>query len=704
MVWFIAKVSHSLHGHLVTKIVSEGGKFPLMCDFLAAESRENQCLHESVLNPVPQPLSLEMIATATLERRLGTAGGFCLTLAGLLLLTFLVYRPGLGGPLLLDDYWNLQPLGEGGGITSLDALQSFVFGNVSGPSGRPVAMLSFVLDSQDWPPNVAALKYTNILLHLLTGVLVCWFSLILARLLGQPAPRCAVLGLLVAAFWLLHPFNLSTTLYVIQRMTQLMTLFALASLICYLIARENLEAAPRKAVILLVLCLFPFATLSVLSKENGALLLLVIVAMEGLLFAGRASTPFFRLWYRAGVVVPLLMLLGYLLFTLQDNLVLYEGRRYGLLERLLTESRVLLDYLRHIVIPDFSPNTLFFDDYVVSRGLFSPVTTLLAILAITGLLATAWHFRRRYPVYSFAVAWFFGLHLLESSYLPLELYFEHRNYLPMVGVLFAILWYVLKVMDGIRPQQGRPLVMLAIVGVLMLNGGLTWNSSRLWGDTLTLHASWAEQQPRSVRAQASFAEYLNAVELPEAAMERLQLAHTHYPNEVTVLLQLWNQSCAYGLPRPVSLQAIVENPDLDFFVNDVNQQLRVLLENLYMARCDYPDLVVMEQLFERISLLPIPDSRRAPFHTYFADLYIYHGQLDNALINLSRAFAFRPVPQLPVRQAILSASAGNFSDALVFLERAKIAERNNNPLKPSMAAEIDRLERDFRSRLDADGQ
>jgi len=78
--------------------------------------------------------------------------------------------------------------------------------------------------------------------------------------------------------------------------------------------------------------------------------------------------------------------------------------------------------------------------------------------------------------------------------------------------------------------------------------------------------------------------------------------------------------------------------------------------------------------------------------------------LDNALINLSRAFAFRPVPQLPVRQAILSASAGNFSDALVFLERAKIAERNNNPLKPSMAAEIDRLERDFRSRLDADGQ
>jgi len=658
----------------------------------------------SVLIPDLQPLSLEMISTSALERRLGTASGFCLTLAGLLVLTFLLYRPGLDGPLLLDDYWNLQPLGEGGGIDSLDALRNFVFGNVSGPTGRPVAMLSFVLDSQDWPPNVAALKYTNVLLHLLTGVLVAWFSLTLARLLGLPTQRCALLGLLVAAFWLLHPFNLSTTLYVIQRMTQLMTLFALAALICYLLARENLEQAPRKACIQLLLCLFPFALLSVLSKENGALLLIAIIAMERLFFTGRLKTPFFRVWYRAGVIMPLSVLVGYLLFTLQDNLVLYAGRRFGLLERLLTEPRVLLDYLWHIVVPNFSPNTLFFDDYVISRGLFSPLSTLPALIVIGGLLGAAWYYRRQHPVFSFAIAWFFGLHLLESTFVPLELYFEHRNYLPMIGVLFAIFWYLLQGMDEIREQAWQTLAILALGGVLLLNGGLTWNSSRLWGDTLALHVSWAESQPRSVRAQASLAEYLNAVELPEAAMERLQLARRHYPNEVTVLLQIWNQSCAYGLPTPVNLQAIAENPDLEFFVNDVNQQLRVLLENMYMARCEFPDLAIMEQLFERISLLPIPESRRAPFHTYFADLYIFHGRLDNALINISRAFAFRPVPQLPVRQAILSASAGNFSDALVFLERAKVADQNNSPLQPSMAAEIDRLEQDFRSRVDADRQ
>lgn len=657
-----------------------------------------------VLIPGLQPLFLEMISTATIKHRLGTANGFCLTLFGLLLLTYLVYRPGLAGPLLLDDFWNLRPLGEGGGISSLDALRSFVFGNVSGPTGRPVAMLSFVMDSQDWPPNVAALKHTNLLLHLLTGVLVCWFSVMLARITGLPRQQCALLGLLVAAFWLLHPFNLSTTLYVVQRMTQLMALFALASLICFLAARECMDDRPGRAALMLILCLFPFGLLSVLSKENGALLLLLIVALERLLFTDKSTTPFFRFWFWLGVVAPLLVLFAYLLFTLPDNLLLYEGRRFGLLERLMTESRVLLDYLWHIVVPGLSPNTLFFDDYVVSRSLLSPVTTLFASSLVAGLVATAWYFRRRQPVYSFAVAWFFGLHLLESTYLPLELYFEHRNYLPMVGVLFAVFWYLLKYMrESWKPALQR-FVVSGLAALLLVNTGLVWKNSRVWGDTFGLHAQWAEDRPRSVRAQATFAEYLAAVDLPEVAMERLQLARSHYPNEVSVLLHMWNHACEFGIVSPVSLAEIARNPDLEFYVNDVNQQLRVLLENLYAARCEYPELAILEQLFQRIDLLPIPESRRSPFYTYFADLYIFHGMLDNALINISRAFEYRPVPQLPIRQAILSASAGNFSDALVFLERAKVADQNNNPLQPSMAAEIDRLEQDFRSRLPADGR
>ncbi|MCY0536413.1 hypothetical protein, partial [Klebsiella pneumoniae] len=45
--------------------------------------------------------------------------------------------------------------------------------------------------------------------------------------------------------------------------------------------------------------------------------------------------------------------------------------------------------------------------------------------------------RKRAP--SIPAGWFFFLvaHLVESSFLPLEMYYEHRNYLPSFGLLLA---------------------------------------------------------------------------------------------------------------------------------------------------------------------------------------------------------------------------------------------------------------------------
>ncbi|MCH8265293.1 MAG: hypothetical protein IIC10_07825, partial [Proteobacteria bacterium] len=74
----------------------------------------------------------------------------------LLLITTWIYWPGLSGPFLLDDYENLNPLGAGAGVMDLQSMLTFVFGNHSGPSGRPVAMLSFLIDGQNWPPYVAS--------------------------------------------------------------------------------------------------------------------------------------------------------------------------------------------------------------------------------------------------------------------------------------------------------------------------------------------------------------------------------------------------------------------------------------------------------------------------------------------------------------------------------------------------------------------
>ena len=188
----------------------------------------------------------------------------------ILLLTAWVYWPGVTGPLVLDDYWNLMPIGAGEGITDLQSLLTFVFGNNSGPTGRPVSMLSFLIDAQSWPPLISSFKYTNIMIHLLCGVVLFWFCIQLFQQLSPAPKHHSWLALVVSTLWLLHPLNVSTTLYVVQRMTQLMTLFAVASLLCYLAGRSQLVTKPRQSLLLLVLCLFPFGLLSVFSKENGA--------------------------------------------------------------------------------------------------------------------------------------------------------------------------------------------------------------------------------------------------------------------------------------------------------------------------------------------------------------------------------------------------------------------------------------------------
>ena len=108
-----------------------------------------------------------------------------------MVLVTLVYSPGIGGPFLFDDYRNLSPLGEEGGVSDWPTFRKFVFGNPSGPSGRPVSMLSFLLDAQDWPASSASFKYTNIMIHLLSGLMLCWFASELFQILGITAQRHA---------------------------------------------------------------------------------------------------------------------------------------------------------------------------------------------------------------------------------------------------------------------------------------------------------------------------------------------------------------------------------------------------------------------------------------------------------------------------------------------------------------------------------
>lgn len=625
-------------------------------------------------------------------------GGF---LAALICLVVLVYLPGITGPFLFDDYTNLSPIGDDGGVSSWSTFSQFVFGNPSGPTGRPVSMMSFLIDAQNWPPNIASFKYTNIMIHVLSGLMLCWFVNELFQILGLSAQRSAVLALLVAAVWLLHPFNGSTTLYVVQRMTQLMTLFALASLLCYLKGRRLALTNSKKSLFLLCLCLFPFALLSVLSKENGALLLLLIIVFELSIFRSEPPGRAFSIWFRAGVVAPLTVFFVYLLLSFPDSLAGYEFRHFSLLERLLSQPRFLVSYLGKIVLPIDAGVSLFHDDLPISVSVFSPISTLFSMLFLLGLAAVGLYWRKSQPMLFFGIAWFFVMHLLESTYLPLELYFEHRNYMSMIGPIIAAIWYLNGWMQTSWPENWRWAGIPLVAVTLAILSWTTWQHSTLWGNTGDLMAYWAENQPNSSRAQISFADLLSPIGEQEESLKYLQKAHEINPREITTLLHMWNRACEAGLDAPYSLEQIAATTGLEYYHNDINFHLRALVENLVTGKCEFPGFQTMVKLFDAVDQLPLADDRRASYYFLYSDLFVHYRQLDPALIQLRNAFDLNPSPEIPIRQAMISASAGRNTDALIFLERARAADKAQSILLPSFEDEIATIEADINARLDS---
>lgn len=422
----------------------------------------------------------------------------------LVLVVALVYLPGRRGGFLFDDFPNIvdNPAVH---VESL-APAEWLAAAASSPSRglpRPLAMLSFAANHYFSGGDSTALKLTNIAIHLVNVVLVFLLSRRLLRLAGA-APRAGPaapgwIALGVAAAWGLHPINLMPVLLIVQRMESLAHVFVFAGLIAYLAGRERQRRGERGAGLLgLALVLCPFV--GVLAKESAALLPLYCLLAEACLF--RFETVPGRRDRKLVLAHALLVLLPALLafaWLLPRSLApgAFASRNFDLIERLLTEPRVVFDYLRWIVLPDLRLLSLYHDEYVISRGLMQPATTLLALLALPLCLAAAWWLRARQPLLALGVLWFFAAQLLTATIVPLELVFEHRNYFASLGVLVALADLLLLV-----PGTARARRIGAVAGVcaVLVLGMLTMLRVREWSDPVSFAFAEAQKHPDSPRA------------------------------------------------------------------------------------------------------------------------------------------------------------------------------------------------------------
>ena len=425
----------------------------------------------------------------------------------------------------------------------------------SGPSGRPVAQLSFALNHYFSGLDPFAFKLTNLAIHLANGVLIYILALRLfaSSTVSLEQRHALIAAGVLAVAWLLHPIQLLPVLHVVQRMTSLSALFLLAALLCHLRWRD---VGASRSMGWLLLGWGVFWPLSFLSKETGLLFPLFALAWE--LIVRRAACGRLDRFARIFAIlasIALILCAAYLLLPLGDWLWAGYGlRSFSLTERLLTEGRVLWFYLGLVLFPRLEAFGLFHDDYTLSTGILTPWATLPALAGLVGLAWLSWRMRKQMPLVSFGIAWFLIGHALESTFLPLELVHEHRNYLPLFGILLAVVSVLVRTLEKAGPVKTLGITLM--VTMLAYFSFLTALRADQFSDEALRTQIEAQHHRGSARAQHDAGRILAGELGPDlASSPAYSLAKRHYelaseldPNFKMNLLGLVQLNCQAGIP------------------------------------------------------------------------------------------------------------------------------------------------------------
>ena len=466
----------------------------------------------------------------------------------LLGLTWIAYAPGLHGDFLFDDFGNLPALGATGPVDNWPTFWRYITSGTADPTGRPITLLTFLLDATNWPASPYPFKRTNLILHLLNGVLLYALLIRLGQSLALESSRRNAAALLGSAFWLLHPLLVSTTLYIVQREAMLPATCIMIGLLIWLHGRDQLiRGRTASGLAWSFVGITGFTLLAALAKANGALLPLYVLLIEVVLLS-RQPTQLpaeVRRSYHAFmfvfVVVPAAAICTYVAWVGIHGSVGSNGfRPWSVGQRLLTEPRVLVDYLSLLWLPHPFSSGLFNDQYAVSTSLTQPVTTLPAITALVALIGSAWLLRRRHPAASLAILFYFAGQLIESTSLPLELYFEHRNYVPALLMFWPLSMWLADL--GTMPALKRGLLVVLPLGLALM----THARAELWGNAHAQGLLWAKINPDSARAQANAAMIDMETGHPRDAIRRLDKLLVTQPDQTQLAFNLIGARCLTG--------------------------------------------------------------------------------------------------------------------------------------------------------------
>ncbi|HUT70510.1 MAG TPA: tetratricopeptide repeat protein [Desulfatiglandales bacterium] len=476
---------------------------------------------------------------------------------------------------------------------------------------RPVACLTFALNHYFGGLNVFGYHLINVLTHLLSSIFLFLFiyhTVNLPSIKTRYAADSYFIALLATTLWAINPIHTQAVTNIVQRMASLAGMFYIMSMYFYLRARTT-DTNPKK-VLLFITCFISFL-MALGSKENAAMLPVSIFLYEILLIqeiTGEKLRRYLRLF---GIVGGVILIFCFTYFYIQGGNIFsfsigYGNRPFTLYQRLLTEPRVIVFYITLLLYP--VPNRLSIAHSIhISTSFFNPIWTFLSILFILGAIGYAVYLAKKRPLFSFCILFFFLNHAIESTILPLELIFEHRNYIPSMLFFLPIAIGFVNLLQLYAKKPVMKHIISAFIILLLIGvGHATFMRNSAWKNERSLWMDAIEKSPDLSRPHHNLGryyhdhghkneailEYQKAIEKP--VTNRIDETFVTYYN----LGKIYSDFKDYEKALYYYYKALSMNPQFPHIYNDIagvfDRKGNYELAYKYLAKAFrlYPDSIV----------------------------------------------------------------------------------------------------------------
>jgi protein O-mannosyl-transferase len=471
-------------------------------------------------------------------------------------------------------------------FSSLSGIEKSLYGNEKSWTfwSRPVSYFSFAINFYFGGTNVFGYHIVNFTIHYLSSVFLFLFiyNMLKLPMLNERYGRYAYsAALLSAVLWAIHPIQVTAVTYIVQRMASMVSLFYIVAMYLYLKGRT--ARTITRAIILYLFCFVSFV-LAFFSKQNAVMLPVSLILFDLYFIQGINRNNVIR---TAKVLFAMLICCLIILFFYirhDPSTMDYSMRMFSVAERLLTQPRIFFYYISLLLYP-LNARLMLNHDFNISKSLFDPWTTIISIVTLILLLCIALWKSRRMPILSYCILFFFINHLIEGSFFSLELFYEHRNYLPSMLFFLPIAIGLLNIMNYFSERKSIfRILFIAITSIMIIWGIATFMYNDIFKNELTLWRDNALKAPALHNPHHNLAlAFLNAGHLKEAY------------DECNIALQLDRVSNKTNKPRDYIVLALyyIAMDDRDSALIYTNKALKYfpIIAGLY----DIKGLILMEK-------------------------------------------------------------------------------------------------------------